>query len=50
MKTLVWDVLALAGVCVLAVGLWMVHPAAALIVVGGGVFGLGVVGAKLWRA
>jgi hypothetical protein len=43
-----WDLLALAGLCFLAAGLWWVWPPVALIGVGALCLLLGLYGAKVW--
>jgi hypothetical protein len=43
-----FDVVALTGLVLLTVGLWLVHPAAALIVLGLAFLILGLWGSRLW--
>lgn len=44
--TLVWDALAVAGLALVAAGLWLFHPSWSLIVTGTAMIGIAIWGAK----
>lgn len=44
----VWDLVTAAGLAVLGAGLWLIHPAACLVGVGGALFTFGLWGARRW--
>jgi hypothetical protein len=45
-----YDLFALAGLALIAVGLWLIYPPAALIVTGAAILTLGIWGAKSWTS
>jgi hypothetical protein len=48
MKAYFWDVMAAAGLLLLAIGLWLWSPALSLSVTGALLLGAGVLGARAW--
>ncbi len=48
LRSWLWDLLALAGVALVVVGLWWVHPSLSLVVGGACLTAGAVVGAKTW--